>query len=252
MPRKATAKTATPRAKKTGAKATNAKKPTKKAAAEQSPQDGDELDEDEDSEELSEVVEPVMLDDEPTNEQIQAEQMRIDEAIAASKKRRKGNRPDAGKDLLASYMEQLSHIPLFTPEQELANARRLEKLELRTLILILGCPKGAEHCHNECVGLEEADRNALGKLVQSYRRAAARTRKRQLPKRASREKQIQQIAVILRRNDFDKVVLDHVMQRLRREVWGRRVLDSSPAFRISHSDLVAIETSTWAGLTRTQ
>ena len=29
----------------------------------------------------------------------------------------KRNAPPAGKDLLASYMEQLSHIPLCTPEQ---------------------------------------------------------------------------------------------------------------------------------------
>src|SRR5688500_2109191 len=62
---------------------------------------------------------------EPTAEQLAAEQTLIDEELQA---RRAAGRqtPAPGKDLLASYMEQLSQIPLFTPEQELQNARHLE------------------------------------------------------------------------------------------------------------------------------
>jgi RNA polymerase primary sigma factor len=176
-------------------------------------------------------------DVEPTPAQLDAEQRSIDEAVTE----RKRQVPAAGKDLLASYMEQLSHIPLFTAEQEAENARRLEELELHTLTLLLALPKGVQHLLSESPELDPDLRRDIEKLLMSYRRAAAHTRKRRIAPNISRERLIQSIAVRLRRADFDKELLDQVMQRIRREVWGRRVIDAQPAFRISHNDLTELE-----------
>jgi RNA polymerase primary sigma factor len=176
-------------------------------------------------------------DQEPTPEQMAAEQEWIDEKA----KPKKRNAPPAGKDLLASYMEQLSHIPLFTPEQEAQNARQLETLELETWTLVLGEPKGVYHLFSESVELEDKIRRKIEQLLAAYKRAAARCRKRSLPENASRAKLVEQLAAELRMADFDKVLLDTVVQRLRREVWGRRVLASRPAFRMTHASLSDIE-----------
>lgn len=180
-------------------------------------------------------------DVEPTPEEIAAEQALIDEELQSQKKKGKRGAPPPGKDLLASYMEQLSHIPLFTPEQELDNARNLEVLELHTWKLILRLPKGTHHGVAEASELEKPIQESLQKLLQSYKRAAARSRKRKLPDTPARRKLIENTAALLRQADFDKAFLDRVMTRLRREVWGRRVIDSQPAFRVTHADLTEIE-----------
>ncbi len=171
---------------------------------------------------------------EPTSEELAAEQDRIESGKARQV-------PAPGKDLLASYMEQLSHIPLFTPEQELDNARRLEELEMVTWRLVLGNPKGAQHTCAEVIPIEPPVGQKIDALVQLYRRAAARTRRRKLTLSAGRQNLVEKIGRLLRFVDFDKEILERVMQRLRHEAWGRRVLDAWPAFRITQADLSAIE-----------
>ena len=179
-------------------------------------------------------------DVEPTPEEMASEEHLI---VAEEKelKKKSKNAPAPGKDLLASYMDQLSRIPLFTPEQELENARTLETLDLRTLTLILEAPRAVEHLATEGTELEAPIKNDIEALLQSYRRASSRTNSRKIPVHPARAKLIEKIAKALRLGDYDKEVLDQTMQRLRREVWGRRVLDSSPAFRLTHTDLTEIE-----------
>lgn len=179
-------------------------------------------------------------DSEPTPEEIASEEHLIVEEEKELKKKTK-NSPAPGKDLLASYMDQLSRIPLFTPDQELENARTLEKLDLTTWTLLLSAPRAVEHLWTEATELEAPLKNDIEALLQSFRRASSRTRKRKIPPHPARGKLIEKIAKALRSGDYDKEVLDQTMQRLRREVWGRRVLDSSPAFRLTHTDLTEIE-----------
>ncbi len=179
-------------------------------------------------------------DVEPTAEEMASEENLIVAEEKELKKKTK-NTPAPGKDLLASYMDQLSRIPLFTPDQELENARTLETLDLATWTLILSSPRAVEHLWTESTELEAPLKNEIETLLQSYRRAASRTRKRKIPPHPARAKLIEKVAKGLRLGDYDKEVLDQTMQRLRREVWGRRVLDSSPAFRITHADLTEIE-----------
>ncbi len=177
---------------------------------------------------------PVDQDVEPTKEQIVAEQEQLEGKSGRQV-------PAAGKDLLASYMEQLSHIPLFTPEEEAQNARDLETLELETLRLLLAIPKAVRHLQCEATEIEPQIKADVQKLLDSYRKASAHTRKRRLPSRPSRDQLIDKIASKLRSADFDKELLDQVIKRVRREVWGRQVLDAHQAFRISHADLTELE-----------
>src|SRR5262245_28798515 len=53
----------------------------------------------------------VVPDVEPTPEELAAEQTLVDEEIQARRDKTRQS-PAPGKDLLASYMDQLSHIPL--------------------------------------------------------------------------------------------------------------------------------------------
>lgn len=183
---------------------------------------------------------------EPTPEDIEKEQslIRAEETELRAKSKRVA--PPPGKDLLASYMEQLSHIPLFTPAQELENARELEEMELHTWRLILQLPKGTQHLFSEVTSLEEEPIDPqiihdLDQLIQSFRKSAARTKQRKLSPATARGKLIEKLATALRMLDFDKELLENMMSRLRREVWGRRVLDTNPAFRLTHADLTDIE-----------
>jgi RNA polymerase primary sigma factor len=177
---------------------------------------------------------------EPSPIDMADEQKIIDDEAAPPRKRQV---PAAGKDLLASYMDQLSYIPLFTPEQESANARRLDALELCTWSLILNLPKGVHHLLAEFVS-SEVEPSLIRKvdaLLESYRRAAGQCRAKKLPPHKNRERLVQQIAKALRTADFDKELLHRVTHRLRREVWGRRVIDGRPCFRVTHGELTDIE-----------
>ena len=179
-------------------------------------------------------------DIEPTAEELAGEQNIIEEGEKQSRKKPRQT-PAPGKDLLASYMEQLSHIPLFTPDQELSNARHLETLELHTWRLVLEHPKAVTHLASECGEMEQEVRTDLDNLQQHYRRAAARSHKRKLAVPPSREKAIEKLASVLRFADFDKELLERVMGRVRRDVWGRRVLSANVAYRLTHADLTEIE-----------
>ncbi|MEZ4273232.1 MAG: hypothetical protein R3C68_17890 [Myxococcota bacterium] len=78
-------------------------------------------------------------------------------------------RPDPGTgSLLASYISGLRHIPLFTPERELENAKHLETLDLQSWRLILQTPRGAYHTHAEATELATDLYRDLGALVESY------------------------------------------------------------------------------------
>jgi len=178
------------------------------------------------------------LADEPTPEQIAAEQTRLDEATQAQ--RSKGRRsPTAGEDILATYMDLLSQIPLFTPEQELANARHLETLELAAWRTILLHPRGVSATAAEVTDLAAGLRNDLQKLIKSYERSAQRGRQ---PRSApARERRIEALARALRSADSDKHRMDGVVRRLRRDAWSRRAYGDKAVFRFGHADLAPIE-----------
>lgn len=180
--------------------------------------------------------------DEPTFEELVHEESRIGHAAPEDGANKKEDNKVV-HDLLANYMQQLAHIPLFTAQEELSNARELENYDLQTWRLILKTPKAVHHTQQEtdATAPEAPWRGELDKLLQMYRKMAARSRSRAVPASSACDTLVESLAKTLRKLDLDNVVLDNVMGRMRREVWGRHVLDASPMFRLTHADLTEIE-----------
>ena len=128
---------------------------------------------------------------EPTPEEVKAEQALLDSLLpievgsklVAKKPKATKQKPKATKapkrsvtiDGLSQYMKQLSHIPLFTAEQEAEKAKELEGFCLQTWAAILEHP-GMLAClipHSEALETETQER--LLKLTGSYKRAAAKS-----------------------------------------------------------------------------
>jgi RNA polymerase primary sigma factor len=189
------------------------------------------------------------LDIEPSADDLHHEVARM----AEGPKKPKGKRepPLPGKDLLASYMGQLGALPLLTAEEELSFAKELQEQEVLTWRLVLEAPRAVAHLYD--LGQKSPDlpptlRQELEALDLSYRRASARSRVKDLAHAPARLKSIATLSVALRAYDFDKELLESLMALLRPEVWTRRVLAQSPAYRLTHNDLTEIERARGAAL----
>lgn len=190
-----------------------------------------------------------LLDIEPTADDLNDEMGRMADGPKKPKTKREPLQP--GKDLLASYMGQLGSLPLLTAEEELQHARELRDQETLTWRLVLEAPRAVAHLHaltlkNDNIALE--NRTALEALDVSYRRASARSRVKDLAHAPARVKSITELSVALRTFDFDKELLEGLMALLRPEVWTRRVLIDSPAYRLTHGNLTEIERARGAAL----
>jgi RNA polymerase primary sigma factor len=178
---------------------------------------------------------------------IEAKLKKLEAKLAKEKKtpaRKEPARPPGGKkDILAAYMDQLSLIPLFTAEQENTQAKEILELDLRVWQTVLAAPKGVQHLLQTMADQEDSEtlRPKIDNLLQHYQQIAARSSERKLPLHEGLQKQIEALAQELREFDSDKEILDQVMHRLRREVWSRRVIDATPAFRVTHNDMTDIE-----------
>ncbi len=191
-------------------------------------------------EKVRQAQQSLLQEAEPSGDDLRDEEgMMAAERQRAAKKKRQSEA--AGVDLLASYMGQLGQIPLFSPEQELAHAAELERLERALWAAILAHPRAAMHLGRQQAGLQPELIADLEHLNTSYRRAAARAFSRALPPAQVRTLLIDRLAAGLRFADFDKDLLEQLMARLRREVWERRVLTPHAAYRLTHADLTAIE-----------
>ena len=196
---------------------------------------------------------------EPSREDLLRETQRMQEEeleAPAGKTRAKSSKKRAAplleKDLLTSYMEQLGALPLFRPEQELSHARELLQHEITTWRLLLQGPRVLEHVvtmlDGKAAQLDDEVTQKVRALDAAYRRAAARSHKKELADSPQRQEQIAELAGLLRRHDFDKELLDKLMEALRHEVWSRRVLTDKLAYRLTHAELTEIERSRGAAL----
>jgi RNA polymerase primary sigma factor len=176
---------------------------------------------------------------EPTPTELSQEDAFMAAAPPISKKKRPLTDPN--QDMLAAYMGQLGNIPLYTAADELEYARQLEVHELRAWTHILHHPKAVACLIEEAEGLLPEIHDALENLRESYRRAAARSFSRELSPSPRRQRLVEHLAGALRRVDYDKERLERVMVHLRHEVWGRRVLSTRAAYRLTHADLTRIE-----------
>ena len=190
-----------------------------------------------------------LADIEPTEDELAQENARMTEGGKRAKAKRE--QPQAGKDLLASYMGQLGAQPLLTAAEELSFAEQLQGQERLTWRLVLESPKSVALLHGMCAARPDFPASIaqdIEALDGSYRRASARSRRKDLATAPARLTVIEALSAALRTLDFDKEILEQLMALLRPEVWTRRVLIDSPAYRLTHADLTEIERARGAAL----
>lgn len=173
----------------------------------------------------------------------EAERVRDSSEKVPAKAAPKSTSSQATKDVMASYMSQLSHIPLFTPEQEHDRAKELEILEISAWLSILAHPRATELLAALSVDYEITVGDALAKLVTSYRRAAAKRDVFPIPANKKRQLLLDEIAQELRTWDSDKALLDAITRGLRNEVWRKKTKEDSAKvlFTLTQPQLLEIE-----------
>jgi len=138
------------------------------------------------------------------------------EAKSAAKKgsAKGGSTAARADDLLNSYLKLLSHLPLFTPEEERDYARHLREADIETWALALSMPQGLEYLL-VCEGVADFPAiDDLNRLGRCYTRGGLVSEN--APRRAAMlEREIIALAEQLRDFDNDRVVLDRVLEHLR-------------------------------------
>ena len=176
---------------------------------------------------------------EPNPEQMALEQTLLDESLQSLRNAAR-RAPAPGVDLLASYMEMLAHIPLFTPEQEIQGARNIETLELAAWQVAL------EHyttCGYVLATAEDLDPEVVKKLQRlegAFQRALARATDRPLKMTPGRRNMIEELAARLRSVDQDKEIFGRVVRCLRRETRRGGRSGESKVHRLDETTLARI------------
>lgn len=149
----------------------------------------------------------------------------------------------ASSSLVANYLKQLAHIPLFTPAQEQAAARHLVELDLAAWRAMACQPRGLELLLEFFQGPPAIQRRVKALLRSAGRdRKQARRSKPPAAKGVRRQRALTELAARLRGEDPDQVLFETVLRELRADVWGR-ARGRPPASRltIDRRGLLAIE-----------
>jgi len=198
------------------------------SSAEAAENDGEESDGDEEEEGEAKAS---GTDQEPSTEELAA----VEKELAEETKK---NLPAAAKDVLSGYMEQLSHIPLFTPDNERKSAEKLVDLEIGLWQLLLMQPISYEVLAEACLTMERDVQESIFELKKNIKRMANRTSDR----KTKSDKDIDSLAFQLRYIDNDKELMEEVVARLRKSAWAKgRKIDAIG--KVAHRDMVAIERS---------
>lgn len=194
---------------------------------------------------------------EPTPEEVKAEQALLDSLTLlpvevapknASKKPKATKKKLAPKkqttrsatiDGLSQYMKQLSHIPLFTPEQEAEKAKELETFCLQTWAIILEHPGMLNSLQLHTQELEIETQEKILKLSGSYKRAAAKSSELTTRKNSKREALIQALSSELKSWDSDLALLENTISSIRIAVWNPD--KSEGIYEISEKQLLKLE-----------
>ncbi len=183
-------------------------------------------------EEENDAEEKSAKSDEPS-----AEELALVEKELAEKDEKEEARklPAVAKDLLSGYMEQLSHIPLFTPDSERKSAEKLVDLEVSLWRLLLRQSLTYEVLTEASTAMERALQEDIAAMRRLMRRAHQ-------PSRFSsrNEKALEVLAVQLRYLDNDKELMEAVVARLRRNAWATRKGEGG---KIPYREMLSIERS---------
>jgi len=176
-------------------------------------------------------------DFEPTSEEVAEEAKKIKGAAKPATKT--SARTKDIEDLVSTYMAQLSHIPLFTPEEEIHCARNIETLELHTWFLLVQEPR-AVHIIRGALPQDQQPLYAQAtKLLTSYQRAIKRSAKGTIRPHKTRTKLQNNFSMELRRLDQDKELLDSIMMKVRKTM--RQSKNSSWWPSVSRKHLTEID-----------
>lgn len=195
---------------------------------------------------------------EPTAAEVKAEQELLDsltvlpvesKACVVQKRQRVAKKkvpakkpgPRSGSiDGLSQYMKQLSHIPLFTADQESEKAKELERFCVKTWAIILNHP-GMLHVLLETASeLEPETQEKLAKLSGSYKRAALKSDALSNRKNTKRDNLISQVSMELKGWDSDNTLLDRVLAGLRGHIWKPKIVTTG-IFEITEEQLLSLE-----------
>jgi len=193
-----------------------------------------ELDEEPSDEELSQEDKDHTLA-EPTAEEL----AEVEESLKHENVPEKSNLPAPVRDLLAGYMEQLSHIPLFKPDSERKAAEQLVDLEVNLWQHLLRQPATYEVLADLCVTLERDPQEHIFLLKKRVKRplkiAGARLSKL--------DRDIADLAVQMRYIDNDKEFMEQIVSHLRRSHWTPKAKhrDHRTNYSVSYRDLLTIE-----------
>ncbi len=170
--------------------------------------------------------------DEPTAEELAV----VEKELAEQEAEAKRNLPASAKDVLSGYMEQLSHIPLFTPDTERKAAERLVDLEIELWQKLLRQPLAYEVLVDAAATLERDVQELILELRKNARRLPA------LGERASKlHKMLDDLAFKLRYIDNDKELMEQIVARLRRSAWAPKGRSSSGEAKMPFRDMLAVE-----------
>ena len=195
---------------------------------------------------------------EPTPEEVKAEQALLDSLtllpvevgskLANKKPKATKKKPATNKtskrsatiDGLSQYMKQLSHIPLFTAEQEAEKAKELESQCLITWSAVLEHPGMLKCLQAHSEDLETETQESLLKLTGSYKRAAAKGNELSARKNSKRDALVAKLSSELKRWDSDLALLEATLSSIRTTVWKSE--DSHEGiYAISEKQLLKLE-----------
>ena len=145
-------------------------------------------------------------------------------------------------DGLSQYMKQLSHIPLFTADQESEKAKELESFCVETWSIILNHPGMLEVLVQSSDDLEAETKESLAKLTGSYKRAAAKSDTLSKRKNSKRDELITRVSMELKNWDSDNALLDRILSGLRGLVW-QPTHTATGIFEITEKQLITLERS---------
>jgi len=223
---------AAPKARKAEAKLKEEKRAGRAANEEELEREGpvpqDDIEnEDEEQDEEKATAEPGS--DEPSAEELAT----LEKDLEKDEKEEPKNLPAVAKDLLSGYMEQLSHIPLFTPDSERKSAEKLVDLEVHLWQLLLRQPLSYEALSEASATMELALQEDVADMRRLMKRAGKNISSRT-------EQSIHALALQLRYLDNDKELMENVVARLRRSTWtGTKKGEGS--IRIPFKEMLAIE-----------
>jgi RNA polymerase primary sigma factor len=191
--------------------------------------------EDEEAAEEAEEEARAEKGDEPTAEELAV----VEKELADAEEDAKKNIPATAKDVLSGYMEQLSHIPLFTPDTERKAAERLVDLEIDLWHKILRQPLAYDVLGEAAATLERDVQELIFELRKNAKKLPA------LGERVSKtHKWLDDLAFKLRYIDNDKELMEQIVLRLRRAAWtpkGGKVTGGEA--KVPFKEMLAIERS---------